>query len=323
MDKRKLGDTGFEITPVGYGAWAIGGLGYGDQDEGDAHAAIDAYLQGGGRFIDTARVYGVSEIMIGRRLQAFDRADEVFVASKSGSTHPPIVATDLETSRFCLQRDCVDLYYIHVPPSDLEEVRRLLDAYERLKNAGRTRLIGISCRGVGTQEEADLVRGFMADGRVDVLQLGFNFAQTEADGLIDEAREKGIGVVTRMNLQGGLFTGKYKPGHRFDDEANDWRAGISQDILDRILQLVADLEGRFVGPPYETLAQVALAFPLTRPGVSAVIPGGRSAAQVRANLSIDDLPPMDRRLADELEAAAGEIGELFARSREQRARRKK
>jgi aryl-alcohol dehydrogenase-like predicted oxidoreductase len=320
MLERPLGRTGRQVTSVGYGAWAIGGLGYGDQDERQAFEAIDAYLAGGGRFMDTARGYGVSEILIGQRLRAFPRADEVFVASKSGSTHPPIVRTDLETSRFCLRRDALDLYYIHVPPRDPDGLRRLLDVYQALKDAGRARLVGVSCPRIETPDDVDLVRRAIQDGRADVLQMAYSMAETEAGPLIAEAAGRGIAVVARMNLLGGLLTGKYKPGHVFADRANDWRASIPQDRLDEVLRIVGELAARFVRPPYETLGQVALGFALAAPGVSAIIPGGRSAAQVRANLSIDGLPPLAPAFAKDLAAAAAPIRAILAEAR--RAARK-
>jgi aryl-alcohol dehydrogenase-like predicted oxidoreductase len=318
MQRRTLGRSGLAVTALGYGGWAIGGLGYGDQDERDADAAVDAYLRGGGRCIDTARGYGVSEILIGKRLKACAAAGEVFVASKSGSTHPPIVRTDLETSRFCLQRDALDLYYIHVPPPEWEPMDRLLDAYQELKARGRTRLVGVSCPNVDGEAEADRVRRYVADPRTDVIQIAYSCARPPVVGeLIADAHRRGVGVVARMNLEGGFLTGKWKPGVRFTDKANDWRAGLAEATVDRIVALGQGLAARFVRPPYQTLAQLALAYCLANPHVSAVIPGGRSARQVEANLSVDRLPPLDAQTCKALAAAAAPMGPLL------RERRKK
>lgn len=310
MQTRPLGRTGYDVSAIGLGAWAIGGLGYGEQDRQDALDAIDAYLHAGGRFIDTARGYGVSEILIGKRLAAFERAGEVFVASKSGTGHPPIVHTDLETSCFCLQREAVDLYYIHVPPEDPDKLDRLLDAYAAAKRRGHTRLVGVSCRRVDSAADAEKAMAYVRDARVDAIQINYSYAQTDGEPVIQAAAEAGKGVVARSNLLGGLLTGKYRPGHRFDDPANDGRAGIAPERLDKLLGVVQDIERQLLGSPYDTMAQLGLAYALACPGVSAIIPGARSPQQVRANLSVAPLPPMSEALRSQLVAAGQEIGRL-------------
>ena len=310
METRPLGNTGCHVSAIGFGAWAIGGLGYGDQDRQAAMDAIDAYLHAGGRFIDTARGYGVSEILIGKRLASFGRSKEVFLASKSGTGHPPIVHTDLETSCFCLQREAVDLYYIHVPPEDPDKLDRLLDAYAHAKQQGHTRLIGVSCRRVDSAEDAEKAMAYVRDDRVDAIQINYSYAQTDGEPIIRAAAEAGKGVVARSNMLGGLLTGKYRPGHRFDDPANDGRAGIAPENLDELLGIVQDIERQLLHPPYETMAQLALAFALACPGISAIIPGARSPEQVRANLSVEPLGPMPEALRSQLAAAGEEIGRL-------------
>ncbi|MFP4107223.1 MAG: aldo/keto reductase [Phycisphaerae bacterium] len=304
MQKRKLGDTGETVTAVGYGAWAIGGLGYGPQDDRAAMEAIRCYLDGGGRFIDTARGYGVSEILVGKALQEFDAADEVYVASKSGAKLGAIVRTDLENSRFCLQRDTIDLYYVHVPPKDPDDLKHLLDAYQQLKEAGKIRHIGVSCLNPDDPSNIEHTYGVIEDERVDVIQVVYSIARPMLSDLITKARERGIGVVARMNLEGGFLTGKYRPGHVFEDTENDWRAQIPRDRLDAMIRSAMEMSQRCVNPPYENLAQVALSFALSHPGVSAIIPGGRSTEQVRANLAVDALPPLSESLQEQLIQAA-------------------
>jgi aryl-alcohol dehydrogenase-like predicted oxidoreductase len=317
MERRELGERGGTVTAVGYGTWAIGGLGYGDQDEEQALAAIDTYLEGGGRFIDTARGYGVSEIMVGKRLKRFAQADEVYVASKSGSAHPPIIATDCETSRFCLQRDAIDLYYVHVPPEDFDHLRRMLDVYEKMKNLGRIRAIGVSCRRVETPEDEDVVRRYLTDGRIDVLQIDHSLASRTPGALIEEVAAAGVGVVTRTNLMGGFLTGKWAPGHRFADKANDWRAGRDPEALDRVFALVRELADRCVAPPYENMAQLALAYCLHQPGVGAIIPGGRSPEQVRNNLAVAGLPAPTGPVLEDLQSTGAELAGILAESRKE------
>lgn len=315
MQKRTLGKAGPETTAVGFGAWAIGGLGYGEQDTEAAGEALDEYFALGGRLIDTARGYGVSEILVGKALRRFGRRDEVYVASKSGNQHPPVVRTDLETSRFCLGVDRLDLYYIHVPPPDPDKLDRLLDVYAALREAGKMKQLGVSCRALRTQEEIDQAWRIVEDPRVDVVQIPHSFARQGSAELIRAAGDRGLGVVTRSNLLGGILTGKYAPGYRFADPANDWRASLNGEKLDELLTVVADLVEQVVQPPYQTLAQVAIAYSLHTPGVSAVIPGARSAEQVRANAAIDDMGPLPENVRDRLDEAGKQIQQLVAAAR--------
>ncbi len=317
MQTRALGKTGHDVTAVGFGAWAIGGLGYGDQNEQDAYEAIETYLNAGGRLIDTARGYGISEILIGKRLRALGLTEEVFLASKSGKAHPPAMKADLETSIFCLGRERIELYYIHVPPGEREKLDALLDTYAECRTRGRTRLVGVSCKKILSDGTGlDEAMRYVEDDRVDVIQVNYSYAQPRGGEVIAAAAAAGKGVVARSNMLGGLLSGKYRPGHRFGDPANQGRAHIDPENLDRLLAVVREIEEQLLRPPYENMVQLALAYALANPNVSAIIPGGRSREQVAMNLSVDALPPMDADLVEQLEAAGEEIGRL----REGRAR---
>ncbi|MFP4355599.1 MAG: aldo/keto reductase [Phycisphaerae bacterium] len=320
MQKRRMASDGPEVTAVGFGAWAIGGLGYGKQDDKQAAEALDAYLDGGGRLIDTARGYGVSEILVGKALKRFGRREEVYLASKSGSTHPPIARTDLETSLFCLQAGAVDLYYIHVPPPDPDKLDALLAVYDSLKQAGKTRQVGVSLPPMRSDDHYALAGRILADPRVDVVQIPHSFAGPQTGELIQRAAERGLGVLTRMNMLGGILTGKYEPGHRFDDPGNDWRASLNGPHLDRALAIVQSLAAEVVQPPYENLSELALAWSLHAPGVTAIIPGGRRPEQVRANLRVDQLPAPDGDVREALEQAGREIAEQIRQARGEASR---
>ena len=309
---RALGGGGRQVSEIGYGAWAIGGLGYGDVPRVDAVAAVETYLAAGGWNIDTARGYGVSEIIIGDVLAGSGMGEEVFVATKSGSRIPAMIRADLETSLFCLRRPYADLYYVHVPPPDFDALRRMLDVYQQLKDSGRVRLIGLSQRGEAGAEAIGDCRRYIADGRADVLQLPYSMARPGMAAIFEEAARHGLGVIARMNLEGGLLTGKYAPGHDWPDKENDWRAHRPREAIDRLLGIVRDIQARFVRPPYESLSQVALAWCLADAGISAIIPGGKNAAHVRANVSVADLPPMPAALRAELTAACSELAGLLA-----------
>jgi aryl-alcohol dehydrogenase-like predicted oxidoreductase len=309
MKKRLLGRSGIEVTPVGFGSQTVGGLGYGDQDWDQSLATVSAYLAAGGRFIDSARGYGVSEIYVGRALKRFRGRKGVIVSSKSGNTHPPIIRADMEVSRFCLQREVIDIYYIHVPPSNFDQLRRVLDVYEQFKKEGKIRLIGVSQKGLQTGEEMDEAWRSFQDERIDVMQFPYSFGRPEVAPLLAEARKRGIGVVVRQALEGGMFTDKFRPGHVFTDRANDWRAGVNPQSMKQSLDRIEDIRRQFVKPPYTTLTQVALLYALRNPDVTATIPGAGSPAEMADNVSVMKLPPLPDSAARDLEtAAAGLLG---------------
>lgn len=313
MKKRVLGRSGIEVTPLGFGSQTVGGLGYGDQDWDESLATVQAYLGAGGRFIDSARGYGVSEIYVGRALKKFRGRAGVTVSSKSGNTHPPIVRSDMEVSRFCLQREVIDIYYVHVPPKSFDDLRRLLDTYAQFKEEGKIRLIGVSQKGLMVQEEIDEAWRSFEDGRIDVMQFPYSFGRPEVAPLLAEARKRGIGVVVRQALEGGMFTDKFRPGHRFVDRANDWRAGIDPQAMEQCLQRIEDIRRQFVKPPYTTLTQLALAYALHNPDVTATIPGAGSPAEMADNMSLQKLPPISDSVAKDLESAAAGLLALMRR----------
>lgn len=309
MKKRTLGRSGVDVTPVGFGSQTVGGLGYGDQDWGQSLATVETYLAAGGRFIDSARGYGVSEIYVGKALRKFRGRKGVVVSSKSGSLHPPIIRSDMEVSRFCLQREVIDIYYIHVPPSDFDQLRRVLDVYEQLKKEGKIRLIGVSQKGLNATAEMDEAWRSFEDGRIDVMQFPYSFGRPEVAPLLAEARKRGIGVVVRQALEGGMFADKFRPGHVFTDRANDWRAGVNPQAMAQVLQRIEDIRRQFVKPPYTTLTQVALLYALRNPDVTATIPGAGSPAEMSDNVSVMNLPPLPDQVAKDIEtAAAGLLG---------------
>ena len=302
------------MTPLGFGSQTVGGLGYGDQDFGQSQATADAYLEGGGRLIDTARGYGTSEIYVGEALKKFPEAREVVVCSKSGSLHPPVTRADLDTSRYLIGRETLDVYYVHVPPAP-EALSRLLDAYQRFKDEGRIRLVGVSNKGLTTPEEREESLKYMEDSRIDVMQFPYSFARPEVAPLIAEARRRGIGVVVRQALEGGMFTDRFRPGHRFTDVANDWRAGVEAAAMDETLAVIEEIRRRFVRPPYRARAPLALSFVLTDPNVSATIPGAGSVEEMRENLSCRDLPPLPEEVSAGLVEAARPLLGLLRRNR--------
>lgn len=293
LKTRTLGKTGFNLTEIGFGAWAIGGRRYGPVAESDGIDAIHAYVQGGGNFIDTARSYG-SEPLLGQYFAQHSGRDQIFIATKAPSVEPDDIRNDLETSLRKLQTDYIDLYYLHRPPEDPDHMNRLLDFYDQLKNEGKIRATGASIKGPSvTQETTDLCQQYIHTGRVEALQVIYSIFRQKTAEIFQSAHENGVGIVARTVLESGFLTGKYKPGQTFsgDDHRKRW----GDQRLESILQQTQELQA-LVKPPYTTLSQIAIRFALQSPEVTTLILGARNASQIEQNYSAENLPLLDTNL---------------------------
>jgi aryl-alcohol dehydrogenase-like predicted oxidoreductase len=304
MQSRKFGRTGRSVGEIGFGAWAIGGS-WGDVEEGDAIAALDAALDAGVTFIDTADVYGDgrSERLIAKVLKARPNPD-VFVATKAGRRLPQQTVAGynfenlsgwIERSLRNLEVETLDLVQLHCPPTDLYYHPEAFDALDRLKAAGKIRDYGVSVERI---EEA--LKAIEYPGVVSV-QIIFNIFRQRPAGLFFEAAKKNnVAVIARVPLASGLLTGKLKADSAFADSDHRKfnRHGEAFDVGET-----------FSGVPYEiglkaverirplvrgdaTMAQLALRWILTFEAVTVVIPGAKNAAQARANAGAADLPPL-------------------------------
>lgn len=292
MITNAFGKSGVDVTKMGYGAWGIGSSSYGKVEDDQAKGALDAYIQGGGNFIDTARGYGESERIIGEFLADNNLRDHVFLCSKSWPHEEEKIRNDLETSLRLLQTDVIDLYYIHNPPDDPSEMNRLLDLFEEFKADGKIKMIGASIKGSNVGDETiALHHQYIDTGRIDAIQLIFSIFRQKNREIFEKAASAGVALVGRTCLENGFLAGKYKPGHTFPE--GDHRARWNGEQLDRILETVQQLNDELVKPPFETMAQAALRFVYEEDGLATMIPGAKSATQARSNLSVTNLPPLD------------------------------
>ena len=316
MRYRPLGRTGWQVSEVSFGAWAIGGA-WGPPDDTASMAALHAALDRGVNFLDTADVYGDgrSERLIARLRR--ERRESFHVATKAGRRLAPHVAVGytydnlaafVDRSRNNLEMDTLDLVQLHCPPTDVYYQPAVFDALERLRTEGRLAWYGVSVERVEEGLKALEYPG------VQSVQIIFNvFRQRPADRFLAAAADRGVGVIARLPLSSGLLTGKLTRGSAFaaDDHRSFNRHGEQFDRGETFsgidyetgLALVDELQP--LVPAGVTLAQWALRWILMFPQISCVIPGGRTPAQVVENAAASELPPISTeamRAVDELYA---------------------
>ena len=300
MQSRRLGKTGWDVSEIGFGAWAIGGE-WGETDEEESMAALHAAVDAGVTFFDTADVYGDgrSERLLGRLLR--ERDERLVVATKFGrrvEQDPALFTYEnlrgwLERSREYLGVEAVDLVQLHSPPWETYYLPEVHEACSRLVQEGLVRAYGVSVEKV---EEG--LKAIEYDG-VATIQLIFNLLrQRPAELFFEQARRRDVGVIVRVPLASGLLTGKFDRNSTF--AAEDHRAynrqgeqfdrGETFSGVDYEVGLEVVEELRPLVPPGATLAQLALRWILTFDAVSTVIPGAKTPEQARANAAAADLP---------------------------------
>ena len=311
MRQRELAHTGIVISEIGFGAWAMGGRGYGTVSEDDAFASIRAFVEAGGDFIDTARRYGTSEEILGRFLKREGLHDKVVLATKTPELEESGIRSDVETSLRMLQTDSVGLCYLHAPPDDPDEMERVLDVFLQLKAEGSIRAIGASVKGPDvTQDTVDLCRQYIRSGKVDALEVIYSMFRQKNAEMFAEAEETGVAIIVRGVLESGFLTGKYLPGHEFSDPQGH-RYRWSKEKLEGILADVQDVTHLAVHPPYERISQAAIRFVLDTPNVTSIIPGARNAEQMHQNMAPANLPPLHSEIMNELRHRYADSGERF------------
>lgn len=302
MRYRKLGRTGFDVSEIGFGAWAIGGS-WGPQAEHDSLDALHRALDLGVNFIDTAAGYGDgrSERLIAQVLK--ERRERVYVATKTPPLPgywPPSPYCDMderypehylrenvEQRLRNLNTDTLDVLQLHTWTRAWNRNPRPLDTLMKLKEEGKIRAIGIST----PEQDQDSVVDLMRRGYLDVVQVIYNiFEQEPAAELLPTAQEYNVGIIVRVVFDEGVLTGKYTADSTFPegDFRNTYFAG---DRLERAVRRADKIKADLEGTGY-TLPQTALKFALAHPATSTVIPGIRSAQQAEANAAVTDLPDL-------------------------------
>lgn len=309
MQYRKLGRTGFEVSTVSFGAWAIGGTWGAVSDEQSLralHRAVDL----GVNFIDTADVYGDgrSERLVARLRR--ERSETIHVATKAGRRLPAQTLAGysrenltafVERSLQNLQTDRIDLLQLHCPPTDVYYAPEVFGILDDLAAAGKIQSYGVSVERV---EEA--LKAIEFEG-VATVQIIFNaFRQRPADHFLEAARRRQVGVLARLPLSSGMLAGKMTRASTFaeDDHRSFNRAGAAFDRGETFSGIafetgLAAVEAlRPLVPAGVSMATWAIRWILMHPGVTCAIPGAKRPEQVEENVAAAALPPLDAATMD-------------------------
>ena len=303
MQYRELGRTGWKISTVSFGAWAIGGT-WGNVKDAESLSALHRALDLGVNFFDTADVYGDgrSEQLLARLRQ--ERSEPFYVATKAGRRLSPHIAagytrenltTFVERSLRNLDVEALDLLQLHCPPTEVFYMPEVFDALDGLVSQGKLRYYGVSVEKV---EEALKAIEYP---NVQTVQIIFNmFRQRPRDLFFGEAERRKVGILARLPLSSGMLTGKMNRNttfetddHRQGNRHGEWfDRGETFSGLDYETGLQAVEELRALVPSGIELSQMALRWILMFSAVTCAIPGAKRPSQVEENVAASDLPAL-------------------------------
>jgi aryl-alcohol dehydrogenase-like predicted oxidoreductase len=308
MDYRELGRTGWKVSTIGMGTWAMGSL-WGPVDERQSLATLNRALDLGVNFFDTSDAYG-SEPLLGQLRR--QRHEPFYIATKMGMQVNPDprgytrrnMTAFVENSLRALGVETIDLMQLHCPPIEAynPEVFGILDD---LVKQGKMRYYGVSVERIAEAEKAIQFLG------VQSVMIIFNiFRQRPAESFFAEVKRRGVGIIARVPLASGMLTGKMTHATTFarDDHRSFNRQGQAFDRgetfsgvdFEKGLEAVEEL--RALVPPGATMAQMALRWILMFDAVTCTVPGARRPAQAEDNIRAGELPPLSDAAMEKIRA---------------------
>jgi aryl-alcohol dehydrogenase-like predicted oxidoreductase len=320
MQYRELGRTGWKVSTISFGSWAIGGT-WGPVKDDDSLAALHRAVDLGVNFFDTADVYGdgrSESLLADLRKQ---RDETIYIATKAGRRLDPHTASGynrenltgfVERSLKNLQVDTIDLLQLHCPPTKVYSEAEVFGILDDLVAAGKLRYYGVSVEKI---EEALKAIEYP---NVQSVQIIFNmFRHRPAEEFFNQAQKRQVGILARVPLASGLLTGKMTVNTKFD--ADDHRAfnrhgeafdrGETFSGVDYETGLKAVEELKAIVPDGMSLVQMALRWILMFDAVTCAIPGAKRVSQAEENIAAADLPP----LPDEVMRKVGDIYDNYIR----------
>lgn len=322
MKYARLGKQGPEVSTIGFGAWAIGGMNWGPTDDAVSKHAIHEALDHGVTLLDTADVYGFghSEELIAEVFAERGKGN-VVLATKAGSDFYQAIekgqmTTDAvvphytrdylvqacEQSLKRLRLDTIDILQLHSPSLELLESDEPWEALRDLKQQGKIRWAGLSIQSFKETEQAHLLDRHA--GLLDVLQVRYNLLEREAEQvLFPKVLEHGMGVIVRIPLLFGLLTGKFNRDSTFSAEDHR-RLNLSPEKLQHYLSELQRMQLLFDRYPDQSMGQVSLRFCTSHPACCTAIPGAKTPEQVAANCAASDFGPIPTEYIPLLSSAA-------------------
>lgn len=309
METRQLGNSDMHLTPLGFGAWALGGadwaFSWGPQDDQQSIEAIHRALDLGMNWIDTAAVYGLghSEEVVGKALQG--RANRPYVFTKCeriwdeqgrirGSLKPDTLRHELESSLRRLQLDTIDLYQVHWPDPDAD-IEEGWAALAKFKEEGKVRWIGVSNYNVTQMQRA------LQIAPITSLQPPYSMIKRGVEAeILPFCQQNNIGVIVYSPMQAGLLTGKMTRERIANFSHDDWRRNnmeFQEPNLSRNLKM-ADLLVEIGKRHGRTAGEVAIAWTLRHPAVTAAIVGLRNADQADGVIGAMEFRLTDAEIAE-------------------------
>lgn len=285
MKLRPFGNTGMNVSEIGLGAWQLANPDWGVSDKAEALKIVQAALETGCNFFDTAPGYGGgrSEELLGQGLKSVRK--EVVICTKFGHTAEGMsdwrveaIRPSLEASMKRLQTDYLDIVLMHNPPREMMDGRIAghYEEFEKLKADGIIRAYGVS---LDWRAELELVLDTTQSQAAEVF---FNALYQETLPAYPRAQAQGMGLIIKVPLDSGWLSGRYRAGHKFEGVRDRW----SPEVLARRSDLVEKFAALI--PDERSMTHAALQFVLAQPQVSTVIPGAKSVQQALDNFAAAD-----------------------------------
>ena len=296
IEKRILGKSGIEVTKIGVGLWAIGGDQWGEVDDRESLDMIDAALELGINFFDTADVYGGghSEVLLGKAMKG--RRDQFVVATKIGwrgfdgdkgasayDTVDKLIA-GVESNLERLQTDYVDVIQSHIDSRD-PTMEVFVEGFQKLQEQGKVRAYGVST------SNFEYLKTFNADNKASTLQIDYSILnRTPEKNIFPYTMEKDVGVLVRGPLAMGILTGKFSKDTEFDEDDFRRRWVENEDEYQTFLNDLEKVEKLRPLTDGRSMPQLAIQFVIQHPAVTLAIPGAKRISQLKENVKAALMP---------------------------------
>ena len=296
IEKRILGKSGIEVTKIGVGLWAIGGDQWGEVDDRESLDMIDAALELGINFFDTADVYGGghSEVLLGKAMKG--RRDQFVVATKIGwrgfdgdkgasayDTVDKLIA-GVESNLERLQTDYVDVIQSHIDFRD-PTMEVFVEGFQKLQEQGKVRAYGVST------SNFEYLKAFNADNKASTLQIDYSILnRTPEKNIFPYTMEKDVGVLVRGPLAMGILTGKFSKDTEFDEDDFRRRWVENEDEYQTFLNDLEKVEKLRPLTDGRSMPQLAIQFVIQHPAVTLAIPGAKRISQLKENVKAALMP---------------------------------